>query len=400
MTENISILMLHNYYEKAGGEDVSMASEMEVLRQKNHRVGLVEWHNHSIKAMPVCEKAALVFRTAWNQDSKNKVYDELKTLQADLLHVQNFFPLATPSVYTAARLRAVPVVQHLRNFRLGCLNAYLYRQGKVCEDCVGCNPWRGVLRRCYRGSLPASVSVWQMLTFHRWRRTWHKDVDAFVIPSRFAAKKLIDIGIPADKVHVKPNFVADPLPDQRVPPLPDRPHFVFAGRLSDEKGVLPLLRAWEWVKQPDWQLDILGDGPERSRLEGFCQEKGLQNVRFRGQLSAAQLLSVLQQSSLLLVPSLWYETFGRVVIEAFACGRGAMVSDLGALTELIDEGVNGCTVPAGDVQGWADRIRWCGENPAELASWGQAGRRTYQQYFTPDINYQRLMEIYDGVLTG
>jgi len=393
-----SVLMLHNYYQHAGGEDVSMAAEIAILRQAGHQVELMQWHNDAIKTMSRREKLNLFWQTVWNPDSKQQVRQALKDLNADLLHVQNFFPLISPSVYSAAKSLDIPVVQHLRNFRLGCLNVYLYREGQVCEACVGRNPWRGVLYRCYRDSLPASLGVWQMVTAHRLRRTWHREVDAFITPSQFAADKLIEIGLPAEKLHVKPNFLPDPLTNDQIPPLPEIPTFLLIGRLSPEKGVLQLLQAWAALRQPDWQLWIVGEGPQRPDLEKFCQEQALQNVHFWGYRPPAEMLKILQKSTLLVMPSRWYETFGRVVVEAFACGRPAIVSDLGAIAELVTNGTNGFKVEYDNVQAWVDTLRWCGEHPQSLVEMGHQARQDYLKNYTPEVNYQRLMEIYTTVL--
>jgi glycosyltransferase involved in cell wall biosynthesis len=395
---SLRCLFLHNYYQHAGGEDISMAAEIAILRQAGHQVELMQWHNDAIKTMSRREKLNLFWQTIWNPDSKQQVRQALKDLNADLLHVQNFFPLISPSVYSAAKSLDIPVVQHLRNFRLGCLNVYLYRNGQVCEACVGRNPWRGVLYRCYRDSLPASLGVWQMVTAHRLRRTWHREVDAFITPSQFAADKLIEIGLPAEKLHVKPNFLSDPLVDGQIPPLPEIPTFVFIGRLSPEKGVLQLLRAWAALHQPDWQLWIVGDGPQRPELEQLCQDQQLQNVTFWGYCSPASMLEILQKSSLLVMPSRWYETFGRVVVEAFACGRAAVVSDLGAIAELVTDGTTGFKVNYAEPAVWVETLRWCGEHPQKLAQMGHHARQVYQEHYTSEVNYRRLIEIYARAL--
>lgn len=391
-------LFLHNYYQHAGGEDVSMAAEIGILRQAGHQVELLKWSNDSIIAMSRREKLALFWRTTWNSASRDQTYHALKKLNADLLHVQNFFPIASPSVYTAAHALDVPVIQHLRNFRLGCLNSYFYRDGQVCEACVGCNPWRGILHRCYRNSLPASLSLWQMIIFHRWRQTWSRDINAFITPSQFAAQKLIELGIPAERLYVKPNFVQDPLVGQSILPLPKQPTFVFVGRFSPEKGILELLRAWLQVREPEWRLQLVGAGPQQLDLMHFCREYKLENVQFLGRLSPDEVLTVMQTMTALLVPSHWYETFGRVVIEAFACGRPVIVSRLGALTELVEEGKTGSLVSYTDEAAWAERIRWFGHNPQSVAKMGNLARHVYLQKFTPALNYQFLMEIYQKVL--
>ncbi|MEM6252982.1 MAG: glycosyltransferase family 4 protein [Cyanobacteria bacterium P01_D01_bin.156] len=375
-----------------------MATEIEILKQAGHQVELLQWHNNNIATMSESEKLALFWRTTWNENAHDQVRAKLQAMQADLLHVQNFFPLISPSVHQAAHNLDVPTVQHLRNFRLGCLNAYLYRKEQVCEDCVGRNPWRGMVRRCYRNSLPASTSLWQMLSFHRWRQTWEKDVDIFITPSHFAAQKLIEIGIPAEKLHVKPNFIFDPLDNEEIQPLPEQPTFLFAGRLSKEKGAMILLKAWQFVNEPDWHLHIVGDGPERVILETFCHENGLANVHFQGRLTIAQVINFIQKSSAVLVPSQWYETFGRIVIESLACGRPVICSNLGALTELVLDAENGFLVEPQNIQKWTECIRWFGMNSSALEHMGIRGRSMYLNKFTPSKNYQQLEAIYKQVL--
>jgi len=396
----LKVLMLHNYYQNAGGEDTSMASEIEILRQQGHTVDLLEWHNDSIQAMSKFQKAALFWRTTWNPAAQRRVATTLQAIKADLLHVQNFFPLASPAVYDGARQLDIPVVQHLHNFRLGCLNAYLYRNHQVCEACVGHNPWQGVWYRCYRGSLPASLSLWQMLTVHRQRQTWHRKVNAFIVPSQFAANKLIEIGLPAQKMHVKPNFVADPLKGREILPLPQRPTFLYVGRLSPEKGGMTFLKAWRQLNQPEWQFIVAGGGDQLESLQQYCTDHQLTNVEFRRHLPAGEVLALMQQVTAIVVPSQWYETFGRVVIEAFACGRIALVSDLGAVGELVQDTVTGLKVVTGDIDDWVSKLKWCGEHSAQIESMGITARQEYEQHYTPAINYQRLIEIYDYALRG
>jgi glycosyltransferase involved in cell wall biosynthesis len=402
----LRILMLHNYYQYPGGEDVSMAIELKALHQAQHIVNVLTWNNSEIERLTWTRKATLPLQAIWNNQAKIKVKEALEALSADLLHVQNFFPLASPAVHIAAKEFAIPTIQHLRNFRLGCLNAYLYRENQVCEICVGHNPWRGILYRCYRNSLAPSLGVWGMITTHRFRKTWFKDVDAFIVPSFFAASKLIEIGMPEDSLYVKPNCFEDPFKSS-IDALQTTPQtelgkksFTYIGRLSDEKGVLNLLVAWEALRDLPVILNIVGDGPQRASLQLYTKEKGLKNIVFRGHCSSNELVFFLQESLGILVPSKWYETFGRVVVEAFACGRPAIVSDLGALAELVEEGKTGFKVPSSEPQAWADCIRWCVDHPIRLQEMGRNARQCYLDNYTPAINCQQLTAIYRRVLKG
>ena len=390
--------MLHNSYQYSGGEDISTFTEVDMLRQAGHDVALELSHNQEIQDYSLSQQLQLAVSSAWSVENYRIVRTHIQSTDLDLVHVQNFFPLLSPSIHTAAKSCNIPTVQHLRNFRLGCLSPYLFRDGHICETCVGKNPWRGILHRCYRQSLPASASLWGMITLNRFRGTWHREVDAFITPSKFAAEKLIQIGVPSDRLHIKPNIVADPLRTSPISSQPSTPEFLYAGRLSPEKGVMTLLKAWQALMQPDWRLILIGDGAQRDELEQFVSHTHMHNVEFRGSQSASEVLKAIRHATAVVVPSQWYEVFGRVVVEAFACGRGVLVADLGALPELVKEGETGFLIPHNEVNLWTERLQWCGQNATEMLRIGQRARQTYLQLYTPDINYQQMMDIYRQVL--
>ncbi len=389
------ILMLHNSYQYGGGEDASTIAEIEVLRQAGHKVTLVEEHNDRIKQFSFVNKLQLFFSAAWNDKKYAEIRLLLQELKPDLCHVQNFFPLFSPSIHAAAKSLNIPTIQHLRNFRLGCLNGYLFRKNTVCEACVGKNPWRGVINRCYRNSLPASVSVWNMITHNRWRKTWHQDVDGFIAPTHCAAKMLVEIGIPHDRLYVKPNVTPDPLINQSITLLPQTPTFLFIGRLSPEKGIITLLKAWKKLAQSDWKLQIVGNGQQKTELEIYVKEHGLNNVSFKGYQSKNKIIELIKKSTTVVVPSQWYETFGRVVIESFACGRSVIVSNLGALIELVTEGKTGFLVNPTDIDAWVERLNWYGKNNLDVSRMNQKCRQNYLEKYTPVQNYKQLINIYN-----
>ena len=247
------ILSIHNNYQIRGGEDVSREAEESLLKEMGNSVSVYQEHNDRVAAIGA---ARMAVRTVWSTESYNIVKQKLKNSNCDLIHVQNFFPLISPSVYYAAKSEGVPVVQTLRNYRLLCPNGLFFRDGKVCEDCVGkFVPYPGVMHNCYRENKAASGAVATMITFHRTMRTWTEMVDIYISLTEFARQKFIAGGIPADKIVVKPNFVN---PDPGVGEGSGG-YALFVGRLSVEKGLDTLLAAWEHLggKMP---LKIVGDG--------------------------------------------------------------------------------------------------------------------------------------------
>jgi glycosyltransferase involved in cell wall biosynthesis len=399
MSKPLHIVMFHNRYQYAGGEDAATKADAELLREYGHEVTLIEVHNDIIKTYSRFDKLKLFVETAWNFKVYREMRSQFQKLKPDLVHVQNFFPLFSPSIHAAARSLKIPTVQHLHNFRLGCLNGYLFREGKICEACVGRNPWRGVGYGCYRDSHIASLAVWAMVTFNRWRHTWEQDVDVFITPSHFASQKLKEMGIPRARLYVNPNVI-NPKNVECLPLVqPEIPNFLFVGRLSSEKGIVTLLQAWAELNMLDWQLKIIGDGSEQSNLQRFVDEMKLKNVQFLGYLTPLQVTIAMQSCTAIVVPSQCYETFGRVVVEAFACGKPVLASDLGALSELITSEHNGFLISGYHINEWTEKLYWCGTNPEAMQIMGNKAYKTYQESYTRSTNYHQLMKIYDSVLS-
>src|SRR5882757_8921508 len=226
----MKILMLHNRYLVPGGEDQSSAAEVALLRGHGHAVEFLEEDNRRVEQLG---KARTALRTVWSRESYRRIDEKLRGGQFDILHVQNFFPLWSPSVYYAASRNRVPVVQTLHNYRLMCANALLFRDQHLCQECLGrFLPWRGVVHACYRNSRAASAVVASMVGAHKLAGTWRKRVAMYIAVSGFARDIYITGGLPPEKIVVKPNFI-HPSP---VPGGGGGGYALYVGRLSTEKG--------------------------------------------------------------------------------------------------------------------------------------------------------------------
>jgi glycosyltransferase involved in cell wall biosynthesis len=229
-----------------------------------------------------------------------------------------------------------------------------------------------------------------MLKIHRERDTWGSGVEAFIALTEFARIKLTACGFPSERVFVKPNFVEHD-PGERTG-LGDS--VLFVGRLSPEKGVGALLDAWRLLKRP-LPLKIIGDGPERNDLESQAIGGNLKNVEFLGRLSGERTREEMKRSRFLIVPSLWYEGFPMVIAEAFACGLPVVGSRLGAMQEVIDDGMDGLHFVTGSSEDLASKAAWAWEHPEKMAEMGRNARFKYEESYRPERNYSLLMEIYE-----
>jgi glycosyltransferase involved in cell wall biosynthesis len=397
-----SILKVHNRYQQPGGEDESSRSETALLARAGHSVTEYVRDNDEITAYTLIEKVSLGPRTVWAWDSCRQLGELLSSARPDVAHFDNTFPLISPAVYYACQEAGVPVVQTLRNYRLLCPGATFQRDGRVCEDCLGRGPWRGVLHGCYRDSRGATAGVALMLSVHRRLGTWSKLVDCYIALTEFARAKFIEAGLPGEKIVVKQNFVcSQPIVSQPQSSTDNRRHAsgpaLFVGRLSREKGVGTLLAAWKRLGNRI-PLHVVGDGPLRTELESFARQNSLSQVFFHGRLNPEQTLAEMKRSRFLVFPSEWYETFGRVAAEAFACGVPVIASRMGAMEEIVADGRTGLHFTPGNADDLARKVEWACDHPEEMSEMGRSARAEYEAKFTPERNYTLLMGIYDRAM--
>ena len=278
----------------------------------------------------------------------------------------------------------------LHNYRLICPGALLVRGGKVCERCVGASPWHGVLRRCYRGSALQTALVARMISRNRRAGTWNHLVDAYIALTDFCRQVFIRGGLPAEKLHVKPNFLSEnPLPAESP-----GAGAVFVGRLSAEKGLRTLLAAW--MEFPNVPLTIVGDGPDRPALQDLAA--ALPKVSFPGYAGGPEVMARIKQASFLILPSECYENFGRCIVEAYACGRSVVASRLGSMAELVTDGQTGLLFEPGNARDLAAKVKALLADPAECQRLGRAARAEFEAKYTADRNYEMLLAIYRAAI--
>jgi len=383
------VAMFHNEYAMPGGEDESTAMDTALLRERGIEVLAYRASNREILEGSRAGAALALVRSHFNRDVYARVVRFCRERKPDVAHVQNFWFALSPSVHAACHAAGVPTVQTLRNYRLLCVNAMLMREGRPCEACVGKLPWRGVAHACYRGSRPQSALVARMIAHNRRRGTWERDVDRFVALTEFARGRYVAGGLPAERIVVRPNSVLDP------GPVAAAGHgAVFVGRLSQDKGVDLLLRAWQAL--PDVPLTIVGDGPLRAEVERAASRST--RIAVLGQLSHGQSLAAIGRAALLVMASRWYEGFPRVIVEAFALGRPVVAPRLGSMAALVRDGVTGFAYDPGSSEALARSVRQIAEQPAAALAMSRAARAEYESLYAPEINGAQLLDVYDQAI--
>jgi len=326
----------------------------------------------------------------YNPFAASEFKRKIDDFRPDIIHVHNFFPQISPSIIRISSKRKIPVVMTLHNFRLLCVNGIFFRKGQICEKCRNSIfPVHGVIGRCYRNSMILSANIAVLNFFNIIFGTWRKTVDRYITLTGFQRDKILSsaLNINKSKIVVKPNSISDPGEgsDER-----DQV-FLFIGRLSKEKGIYTLI---ESLKFTSFKIKIFGDGPLRNYVKS--KEKKSSNIKYMGFLKREAVFKELKKSQALIFPSICYEGFPIVLLEAFSTGTPVISSDIGSQAEIIQDGLNGFQFKAGDPANLAKKIEIF--RKSDKQKFRKNARNTYIEKYTPVLNYKRLVEIYNEAI--
>ena len=385
------IVKVHEYYTGAGGEDTVFHAERDLLRENGHEIIEYLEFNKKIESM---HRASVALQTVWSSSSYRKIKHFLERTNPAIVHFHNIFPLISPSAYYACQELNIPVVQTLDNQRLICPAASFYRNGRLCTDCIGKTPpWPGIVHACYHDSRLHTGVVSAMLTFHRWVRTWQIKVDAYLCSTAFYRDLFVESGLRAEKISVMPHFVQ---PDHQLSREEREEYALFVGRLDPEKGVYTLLESWRRV---DITLKIRGEGRLEKDLRAYVKQHKMDNVQFLGRLEEDELSNLIRNARFLVMPSEgYYETFGMVIIEAYARRTPVLASNIGVAPELVEDKVSGLLFEPGNPIDLAEKAKWMWEHPKEISKMGENGFLAYKDKYTPERCYDTLISVYEAAI--
>lgn len=368
-------------------------NEAELLRKNGIEVVAYEKKNDDIAS-----RFSASISTVWAEQTYRELVTLIKKEKPDIAHFHNIWYLISPSAYYACKDAGVPVVQTLHNFRMFCANGLLLREGKVCEDCIGRIPWRGVTRGCYRNSWQYSLPVALSEMYHKQKKTWTEQVDAYIALTEFGKNKFIECGLPEKKIFIKPNFISGS-PDSTTS---SQNYAVFIGRLSKEKGIDVLIDALKNFKTSELQssesfsFKIIGDGPLREQAEAKSIGQGAKGVKieFTGRRSHKECMELLKNARFLVMPALCYENFPLTIVEAFACGKPVVASRLGVMADIVEDNKTGMLFEPGNAEDLANAIKRLWEDEALCREIGQNARAEFEKKYTAEKNIKSLIDIY------
>lgn len=387
------VLIVHNIYKIKGGEDSAVRQQQELLEKHGHPVFMYTRDNDETDTYGPLRKATFFLTSFFSLRTYREIRAIVRRFKPDVAHVHNVFPLITPAVYWALKREGVPVIQIVHNFRFMCANGLFFRDGHPCELCKTGRTWNGVRYRCYRDSIPLSALYSGILALSRLMRTWWK-IDCFIALNPFTARKLVEGKITEpERIRVLGNFA--PAAHRQPGSFEQRaPYVVFIGRLSVEKGVDVLIDAAARV--PELGVKIIGDGPLEEELR--ARAASLPNVEFLGRVEGEQKFALLREARAVIFPSLCYENFSLVLLEALSVGTPIIASRLGGLPTILNEGKDSLLFTPGDAGALAELLRQVLEQPELMLQLGRHGLEVTLPEYTEARHYQRLMDIQAEVM--
>lgn len=330
-------------------------------------------------------------RSIYNAEAAQLARRIVRARRPHVAHLHNIYHQLSPSVIRALAAEGIPIVQTLHDYKLICPAYLLLTEGRICERCKGARYAQAYRHRCLLESRGASAVAAVEAYLHHMFGTYEQ-VSLFLCPSRFMLEKVHEFGIPREKLVHLPYF----LPIERYEPAPVvADYYVYAGRLSREKGVATLLEAHALLPATGRPpLRILGDGPLRADLEARATALGLPDVVFEGFQEPRRLKEIVGASSFVVVPSEWYENYPYAILEAFALARPVVGASVGGIPELVREGETGWLAPMGDPRGLAEAIARAAGDRGRALDLGRAARAWVAGHLAPGSHLDQLDAIY------
>lgn len=393
----LRVLVVHNRYRslQPGGEDRVVDQETALLADSGVEVTTFGRSSDDIASKSLLGKALVPVQVPWSASARVALRAQLQAQRPDVVHIHNTFPLLSPSVVAACADVGVPAVATLHNYLQVCPRGTLFRDGQVCTECTGRLPVPAVRHGCYRDSRLASVPLALNMVANRSR--WWVGIRRFFCISEAQRALLIQGGMPAHLLAVKHNFVVDP----GVQRSRAGKHVLYLGRLTEEKGLHELMRAWEQLAGSGIHpvpLVIAGTGPLENVVRTWAAGRG--DVHYLGLRSRAECQELTAQAAAVVAPSIWLESFGLTVVEAMAAAVPVAAAAHGAFPELVQDRVTGFLHPPGDVAALASALRRLLADTDRNMALGRAARRSYEAQFTPEIGLAALLAGYEAAIEG
>jgi glycosyltransferase involved in cell wall biosynthesis len=406
----MKILLINNYHYIRGGSERAYFDMAKILTDQGHEVAFFSTQDEKNQVTPwskyfvagtdfeqsnisLFDKIKFLVKGFYNLEANRKLSALLKEFKPDVAHLHNIYHHLSPSVIAVLKKNDIPMVITLHDYQLISPNHNLFVRGKIWEGCRGGKYWRCLTDRCVKDSYWRSFLAMLEAYIYQWLGCYGK-IDLFIAPSRFLLEKFRDFGFKKEIIYLPNPF----LPENKTAEnnQPEEKYLLYYGRLSEEKGIVDLLRAYAKLKTKI-KLKIIGAGPQETELKDIVAQEKISGVEFLGYRRGADLEAQVGGAAAIVVPSRWYENAPYSVIEAMAAGKTLIAARIGGLTELIKDGEDGFLFTPGDVVDLAAKLENILVHPELGESIGAAAIAAIKAKNDPEKFVKILLETYEQV---
>ena len=386
----LKVLQIFSRYLQYGGEEGSVFRIGDAL-QERHDLEYFINSSEQLTRGGIIRKSTIPLRALHNPQILRMLRRYQEIGRFDCWQIHNVFPAISPGAYSLAFASGIPIIHYLHNYKFGCANGFMFHNGRENRDGLKGNFWPAVRDRTWHNSLPPTAVMAAILAYSRSRLKVFDKITRWIAISQAQKNIHVEMGIPENRIDVVPHFLEPPT--KNPPSFPQDGHGLFVGRLSPEKGVDRLLRAW--AKLPgDRKLVIMGDGPEMDSLKTLAAQLRLDKVVFTGFLARKAQTEIWKETAFSIVPSIWQEPFGMVVLEAWAKARPVVAHSIGALPEIVRDGTDGFLADPSNPEALAGTLERAFSNPANLREMGESGRLRLVTDYNKSQWLNRIDDVY------
>ena len=402
------LLSINNYYYLRGGAEKVFLDHNELMADQGWAVAPFamkgeknqesEWSRYFVdeiefgESYSLTQKMVNAVKIIHSREAQTQVAKLVQDFKPSIAHGHNIYHHLSTSILVELHKLGVPVVLNLHDLKLACPAYTMLRDGDICEDCKG-GVHNVFTKKCMKGSTLLSALVYLEALYTRTFATYRKNVDAYVVPSQFYIDKFVEWGFPREQFVYIPNYVEQ---EPAATNVKFGDYFVYAGRLSREKGLPTLVQA---AAQQNTKLVVAGSGPEEAAVKTIVEQKAAHHISFAGYLNKQELASLVEGCRGVIVPSEWYENCPMSILEAFGKGKPVIGSDIGGISEMIDHGVDGLKFTAGSVDELrAAMVCLAEKSDGQLQQMGEAARMKIRDRFSKQNYLEKTLALYQRLL--
>jgi glycosyltransferase involved in cell wall biosynthesis len=385
------ILSVHNQFRQYSGSD-NVASADEKMFGERAEVASYTRSSNEIVETSGLQKASLALDTIYSRRTESEITDLVQRFRPDIAYVHNVFPLISPSLYHALHRLRVPSVQMIHDFRLWCPNSRFYVNDQPCHRCQQGNYWPAVENRCIQGNLGYSAIYAASLYVNR-KLDFTEKIGGYICLTEFAKEVLMESQVPEEKIYICPNHIDT---TAFTPQYGKGSYVLYLGGLYRDKGVMTVVKAFKDL--PDIPVKFVGAGDAEAEMRDYIREHRLSNVEIVGFKGGQEKLEYVRNSMFTICATHCYETFGLVVLEAYASGKPVIASAIGALPYIVEPQKTGLLFEPQNSVDLAEKVRWLYERPAEVETMGRQARAIVESKYDTRARYSALQTIFERVI--